>query len=445
MQIAQCLVEAYVKGESAFYDELDRLTGVFVIILATEKELIAVQDCGGQKMLYFGKIKDHAVISSSPQLAADVFGLSMDREVQRLLGSRGYFRGSGFLPGNLSPYKELKRLGANTIVRYRSGDFKIERFFPRQELKCLRTEEDKLQALQQMHRLLSSTIELTSRKWQRAALSLTGGMDSKTALACAANQLSELHIFSFISKDSERLDAEAAERICSHLGVTHHLYRIPENPDQIKDYDFLAQLIEHNTSHICKIHPNEKRKYIFLERLDDFDVEIKSDISEIGRAYTTRKYSNVRIPRKLAPRHLTIGQGRYFLEPWHMRFADKAYERYMKETELTGDIFGCSMHDLSYWEVRMSSWAATSFASQEFFHEITIPYNNRNLMKLFLQFPEEERLQDIPHKRLMQLGCPKLAELEISVKDSYFGNVRMLIETVYYYYATRLNTCRSKL
>ena len=127
-----------------------------------------------------------------------------------------------------------------------------------------------------------------------------------------------------------------------------------------------------------------------------------------------------------------------------MRFADKSFRAFMTEIGLQGDIQGYSMHDLVYWEVRMSSWAATSFASQEFFHEITIPYNNRRLLDLFLRFPEKERLVDGPHKRLMRRSNPAVADLDLSVKDSYLGKKRMLIETVYYYYATRLNTIGKK-
>ena len=112
----------------------------------------------------------------------------------------------------------------------------------------------------------------------------------------------------------------------------------------------------------------------------------------------------------------------------------------MEETGLKDDICGYSMHDLSYWEVRMSSWAATSFASQEYIHEITIPYNNRRLLDLFLRFPEEDRLLDGPHRMLMRYGNPEVADLDISVKDSYLGKKRMMIETAYYYYATGLNT-----
>ncbi len=443
-RILETALASSMQGKAALTDAIDELTGVFVFLLFSGDSIWAIQDSGGQKMLYFGQVNDHIVLTSIPQLAGDLFDLEWDPQIERLLQTKGYFRGSGFLPGNLSPYRELKRLGANTCLRCDGSGFQIDRIYPRSPRREFNSEKEKSAAVEEMYRLFSANIELCMRKWNRVGLSLTGGMDSKTTFACARPYYGEFFCYSFESKDSEKLDADAAEQISRAVGVEHHRYLIPEDPAQISDYEFLHQIIEHNTSHICKLHPNEIRKYIWLRRQDDFDVEIKSDMSEVGRAYTSRKYHNVKMPRVLDPRHLTITQARYFLEPWAMRFADRAYASFMKETGLAEDIDGYSMHDLAYWEVRMSSWAATSFASQEYIHEITIPYNNRKLLDLFLRFPEAERLVDGPHKRLMQRGNPAVADLDLSVKDSYLGKKRMLMETAYYYYATRGNTLGRK-
>ncbi len=440
--IIEKLFVSYNKNYSTFLDMVDELTGVFVLFIFKENEVLALQDCGGQKMLYFGIIENNIVFSSVPQLVGDIFKLKVDPNIVRLLNSKGYYRGSGFLPGNKSPYKELKRLGPNTLVKYRDSNFEIERFFPRRNNKPIINENEKNNAIKKMQEVFSTNIDLTMKKWQRVGLSLTGGVDSKTTFANAKKWYGKFHCFSFISKESEREDAYAARELCRKVNINHSIYLIPDDESEIDDYDFLQKIIEHSTSYLCKLHANEKRKYIFLERLNDFDVEIKSDISEIGRAYTNRKYYKVKMPNKLTPRHLTIGQARYFFEPWAMKYSDNAYRQFMNETNLLGDLFGYSMHDLSYWEVRMGAWASTSFASQEYFHEITIPYNNRKLMTMFLQFPYEDRACDLPHMRLMRSGNSIIADSDNSVKDSYFGNKRMMIETLYYYYATFFNRSR---
>ena len=442
--ILKKLLDAARAGRPQLFEALNDLTGVFVLILVSDDGLLAVQDPGGQKMLYYGRIGGRLVLTSIPQLAADVFRLSRDPAVERLCASKGYWRGSGFLPGNLSPYRELTRLGANMFLSADGSGLRAARFYPDRERRELNGEEEKRAAIERMYGILSGNIALAIKKWPRVGLSLTGGTDSQTAFACAKPYYGSFFCYSFESKATEKLDADAAEKICAAAGVEHHRYLIPEDPEEIEDYAFLRQIIEHNTSHLCKLHPNEIRKYIWLQRQHDFDVEIKSDMSEVGRAYLSRKYEKVRMPRVLSPRHMTILQGRYFMEPLAVKYADRAYGEFMEQTGLKDDISGYSMHDLTYWEVRMSGWAATSLASQEFFHEITIPYNNRRLLDLFLQFPEADRLRDEPHHRLMRRGNPVVADLGCSVKDSYLDKKRMLLETAYYYYATRGNTLGKK-
>lgn len=437
--ILNILLNRYINNQESFFDYLDELTGVFVVFIIHEEKVFAVQDCGGQKMLYFGEKDGVPIFTSSPQLACDLFNLMVSKNVITLLSSKGYYRGSGFLPGNLSPFDELKRLGSNTFLYY-NKNFIIKRFFPRKARKELYSEEEKRVQIDSIVAIMRQNILLAKRKWPRLAISLTGGMDSKFTFACSKDLYNSIFCYSFVSKESERIDAIAASEICKKVGIQHHCYQIPINEDEIEDYDFLQKIIEHNTSYLCKLHPNEKRKYIYLERQNDFDTEIKSDMSEVARAYTTRKYWNVKMPQKLSPRHFTITQGRYFLEPKEIKIADEAFELFMKETGLIDNILGYSMHDLGYWEVRMSSWAATSFASQEFFHRITIPYNNRYLLNLFLQFPEKERIIDQPYWKAIEKANIELANREQKVKDSYFSMKRMLLETLYYYYATHMNT-----
>ena len=100
------VLEAADRGEEERNSTIDSLTGVFVLLLADGQRLWATQDCGGQKMLYFGKTQGHVVLTSIPQLAGDVFDLQLDENVERLLNTRGYYRGSGFLLSRFHPWRE---------------------------------------------------------------------------------------------------------------------------------------------------------------------------------------------------------------------------------------------------------------------------------------------------------------------------------------------------
>ena len=394
--------------------------------------------------VYFGKVNGCVVLSSSPQLVGDVFDLERDHNIERLVDTKGYKRGSGFLPGNKSPYSELKRLGCNTKLCYDGASFGITRIFPREKRNEVTSSAEKERVVEQIYRLMSKNVELALKKWGSMSLSLSGGMDSRTEFACAINHIDEIFVFSYATKPSEKIDADAAAEICRQMNIPHHYLDIPQSSDEIEDYEFLDMIIEHNTSYMCKIHPNEKRKFIWFENQDLFTAEFKGDVSEIARAYADRKYYKTKLPRVLSPRHFTIVQGRYFFEPWALHYTDKAFQEFMTETGLVDDIMGYTMHDLFYWEVKTGSWAANVYNMQSYMHQIVMIYNNRNLMKLFLQFPQEERRCDIPHKLVIERANPKLAQVELQIKDAYFGMKRMMAETAYYYLYTRLNTMGKK-
>lgn len=435
--IERCL-NAFMDSRTSFLEIVNRLTGVFVIVIADGDKLFCVQDCAGMQMLYYGNANGHVWISSAPQLVGDICGLSRDPYVLKLLNSHSYYLGSRYLPGDMSPYAELKRLGANFYLSYDHG-YQITRFFPTAPRPCYTDDKEKQQAIDTIYGIFRKNIEMTLQKWERPALSLSGGVDSKTTLACANAWYDKFLCYSFSSKPSEKADADAAAEICKALQIPHTYYVVPENPQEIPDYDFLSKLIDHNTSYLMRLNDNEIRKYIYFSRQNDFDVEIKSDSSEIGRAITQRKYL-VRLPDVLAPRHFSIFQARYLGEPGLLRRADKEHRSFMERTALQGPILGYEHVNLFFWEVRLSSWYATAFHSHQFFHEVTIPYNNRYLLNLFYGFSYEERLHDIPHMMLMRRGNLQIADMNISVNDTYFGKKRRLLETIYYLLATRFNT-----
>ena len=57
-------------------------------------------------------------------------------------------------------------------------------------------------------------MKLIHKKWDKPAISLTGGCDSKTTLACTKGEYENYNYFSYISNDSEEVDAIAAKKIC---------------------------------------------------------------------------------------------------------------------------------------------------------------------------------------------------------------------------------------
>ena len=203
----------------------------------------------------------------------------------------------------------------------------------------------------------------------------------------------------------------------------------------IEDFEFLKKLLEHNTNHIKNFANHEVRKYIYLYRLNGYDIELKSWASEVARVFFERKY-DLKMPKVLSERHLSIFQTRYFMHPFLLKKSDRIYKEFMKKTDLKESKFNFEHTDLCYWEVRMGAWGTSVTSSQNLYHLITMPMNNRKLLEIFLSFPHELRKSDQVHKWVMEYANIKVVEAEEEVKNLYFHSYRILMEKAYYLYRT---------
>ncbi len=428
------LIQAYKKGMAAFFDKMSEFTGLHVVFLIDNGKIVACQDACGLTGCYFGKINDEIFIAEHPQLIADLNNLEFDEKVKKLVESKCYNIGNRHLPGNITPYKQLKRLGPNTYLNY-DGNFKIVRFYPVCPHETYETEEQKQNGIKKIGKLIHNGIECCSKKWDRCAISLSGGTDSKTTLACACGLYDKFSYFSFFSKPQELVDAKGAKQICDKLGLAHTLYEIPDENSKIKDFDFIKLILNHNTNYFVNLADNEIRKYIYLHDIDAYDIELKSWASEVARVFLERKYK-VKIPDVLTERHCSIFQTRYFGVPKLLRWSDEIYYKFLREINLDKPLYNYEHTDLFYWEVRMGAWGVSVISSQQLYHRMTMPMNNRKILEMFLCFPHNERKNDYVHKRIMEFENKAVVDAKIEIPNLYFHSYRILMEKMFYYYRT---------
>ena len=121
---------AYFECHENFFESINDWTGIFCVFVF-DKNIIGVQDCAGIKALYYGAVNDNICFTSHPQLVADIYGLKMDPFIEKLVANRFYNIGNRYLPGDLSPFAELKRIGANVYINCNEKkDFSVHRFYP---------------------------------------------------------------------------------------------------------------------------------------------------------------------------------------------------------------------------------------------------------------------------------------------------------------------------
>lgn len=427
--------KAYGRSKEEFFDCINEWTGIFALFVFDDT-VIGVQDCSGIKALYYGTLKNKVCFTSHPQMVADIYDLEMDKFVKKLVTNRFYNIGNRYLPGDLSPFKELKRIGANVYI---SCDikkvFSVNRFYPVRPLDIKNTEKDYQNGIEQAYKILHKNIELASIKWPNSAISLSGGTDSKTTLACANGLYDRFKYFSFQSKDTEITDSVAASKICSKIGLKHVIYHIPTENSEIEDYQDLKAIIVHSYGYIRGLAEREIRKHICMYRWNYFDTEIKSWISEIVRVFFERKYGT-KFPSKLTPRHFSIFQTRYFFSPILLYKSDKIYREYMEKFDLTEPKFNFEHTDLYYWEVRMSGWGMMVTQSLDICHRITFPFNNRRLIELMLTLDREKRKNDTAHNDIIKIANKDISDSNIHILNNYFRSRRIILENLYFKYRT---------
>ncbi len=428
--------KAYFSSDANIFQVVNEWTGIFALLIF-DRDLQIVQDCSGIKSVYYGNINGVSYISSHAQLIADLCDLEMDPFIKKLISNRMYKVGNRYLPGDMSPFTQVKHLSANLYLTVsQMGDFRKVRFFPSRSHGMVIDKDDCNNTIQTIYEILHKNIELAARKWDNRYISLSGGMDSRTTLACANGLYEKFKYFSFTSKDTEFIDAAMAHKMCEKIGLAHEIIPIPMSNVEVLDYDVLHKLIDHNDAYVRFLNDSEIRKQITLYKENRIGVELKSWISETVRVFMDRKYGLTH-PAILSPRHFSIFQTRFMGSPFLLHKCDSKYADYIRSIGLEKPIFDYEHTDLYYWEFRMGSWGMMVATSLDMCHTITFPWNNRLMLEKFLSLPRNERKRDNIHRQIIALANPALSVEEV-ISNKYYSERRIWLEKLYYFYRTLL-------
>lgn len=432
--IIKILLKRHEENYDQFITYLNELTGIFVLTIVQDNTIKLFQDCHGMKSVFYGNVDNNLYISSHAQLISDINDLEMDLYIKKLINTKMYNMSNRYLPGDLSPYEKIKRLGPNLELNYFNNKFSVERFWPKKNNDVLISEDEIKETTKNVASILRNTMNLISVKWQNPAISLTGGIDSKTTLSSAVETYDKFNFFSYISKEQEKFDADAARMICDSLDLKHDIYSIPNENSFYDDFDIFKKIIDHNTSYYMKKSDNEIRKLIYFYKQKNFDVEVKSWGGETVRVFMDRKY-NVTMPKTLNERHFSIFQTRYFLTPRLLRKSDHINYEFLRKIGLNKPLFNYEHSDLYYWEIRMGAWGSTVVNSFDLCHEAIMPLNNRKIITKLLSLPREIRINDQIFRDIIEENNP-LVDTREHIKNLYFKSYRQKIEKTYYYYRT---------
>jgi len=437
--ILKLLAEYSKKDE--YFEYLNQLTGNFVTgYEERDGKLSFTCDATGMLTTYYGRVEDSFYVSCYSHLIGDICNLRFDPYVKRLLDYRFYKLFGKMLPGDMSTYENIRHVIPNFQITYENGKTEKKRFWPVEAISTDTAQAEYDEKIKFSAEILHNSLRLISEKWPgKAAISLTGGCDSKTTLACAEGLYNRYDYFSYISSEAEKVDAEAAEKICHMLGLNHKTYQIPESDQEFKNIEIWRAILSRNCGEIGENNVNDVRKRAYFVYHHDFDVEVKSWVSEVVRAYYNKRFNRREFPQYPNARYLTAMYKVFFWERGLVYETDKRFQHYLDEY-YTKDIFDkVNWTDLIFWEYRVSSWNGLVISNEHSLSfDITIPYNNRILLQTLLETPLEKRIEDQCHKDIQRIMNKKIADTGISVINLKHTKKRADFEKMYLAVQTKI-------
>lgn len=412
---------------------INQLTGLFIIGYVKDDDMEFITDASGMQYTCYGVFNRKIYISSHMQLLDDILDLNEDKYIAKLMRYKWYkYVFGNYFPGDMTRFSDLKRIIPNTYVKFLRGSIETVRFYPNKNIEMCRNEEEYMAVVREAADIMKNTMILISKKWDRAGISLTGGVDSNTTLAAANGIYDKFTSFSYVALPYERVDAAAAETISKAVGIKHRTINVPQRNEDIRDFNAFSRILLHNDGYIGRMKDPDVRKKIYLMQENICDIEIKSWISETIRAYAYKYYGRTKMPKNMKPRHYSALYKMFFFRRNLLYKTDKAFDKYIKDTKIKQHLFNYDESDLFVWEMMHGGKCATNIGTMRFCFDITIPYNNRNLLDLLLRVQLEDRISDRHHMDMKKYLNEDLAALNICVaNENQTFRRKKLLNTIY--------------
>lgn len=412
-----------------FWNFFNELTGIFTLIHLSDGEIHLIGDPTCMQTTFYTYKDGHYYISSHTCLLGDLLNLNWDSYVQRLTNYKFFHLLGNSLPGDLTQYSNVKRLVPNYYVTFNQGNIYHKRFYCPHKLDI--SDED---IVNQVSEILKNNMLLIPKKWNKPAIFMTGGCDSKTTLSCAIENYDKYSYFSYISSDSEKVDADAAHIICNALGLKHTVYKIPNDDSEFANIEDSKAILYWNTGGIIPINKNDVRKRMFFADKDSFDVEVKSWASEIGRAYFSKRFNGRKNFGSKPTARACTTMYKFFLHNRKLVMeTDRVFEKYLNEFFELHPTNPIEWQDQFFWEFRVPSWNGLVITGEHrYSFDITIPYNNRVLLNLLLSASIEDRINDTIYKQIREKMNPIIDSTGIAVTNLKHTKNREKAENIYY-------------
>ncbi|MDO4413640.1 MAG: hypothetical protein Q4C20_01040 [Erysipelotrichaceae bacterium] len=423
---SSCLSE----NEGKFFEYFNQLTGIFAFFIMTENDLKLIGDPTCMQTVFYTDHSKEIFVTSHSMMAGILLDLPEDEYVRKLVNYKFFHLLGNSLPGDLSQFNGLKRITPNICYQFANGSVRKERFFTPYQIKNRTMNQLAVDA----GTILHNSLKLIPEKWSAPAISLTGGCDSKTTLACANNLYDMYTYFSYCSSEAEKVDCEGAAEICKRLGIQHSIIDIPESCSASDDYESVRRILKLNCGDILDSNPNDIRKRICLDKVKNYDVEVKSWASEIGRAYYSKRFNGRKdFPVKPNGRYCTTLYKFFLHNRKLVKETDQVFTQFIADFYAKADNNPLPWFEQFFWEFRVPSWNGLVISGEHSYtSDIEIPYNNRLLLTILVSAPIEDRINDTLYSMIRSKQNSKVDESGIAITNLKHTALRARAEDIYW-------------
>lgn len=219
--------------------------GMYALALwdAPERRLLLARDRAGEKPLYFAWSEGVFYFASELRTFAAIPGLvrTLDRTALRA------FLALGYLPGDASPFREIRRLAPGSIAIVDAGGDRerVETYWslrPSAIQGARRFDADRGidAAAEELHDCMRSAVGAQVEAEVPVGIALSGGLDSGWIAALARDaQPGALRTFTVRFADRSYDESDRATRLARHLGAKHHIVHV-EDRDLVSAIEALA-------------------------------------------------------------------------------------------------------------------------------------------------------------------------------------------------------------
>lgn len=393
---------ARVAADDAVVSEL---SGIFVLFVFGET-VVVHRDACGLSALYAPRTGGSCV-SSHAALLARFLGVDEDPAARAfILDRKRRGKGVAYFPGDATIFPDIRLLPANQALHVDSG--RCVRVFPTADWAETGFDEALAAALP----LLSATADRLTDV--RLALSITGGVDSRTSAALLKNRWRDIHFFTYVDPLGRELgvqgmDALEAKRLCRIMGVAHHVGFVRTGNRDFADF---LEIWKENTAGAADIMA-ARTAYWFTRGLPEGAIHVKSSVSEIFRSFWRKDRVLGRKGKVEEADNLAVTLARAYNDEGD--FSVNSFERYCEEYSFNRESMrGYDPLDLFYWEHRMGCWQSLHMIGYGSAQETFVIYNNRLILDLLLRAPPRARLDSGINKAIINKFAPELKELKFS-------------------------------